>query len=1031
MNKKITAVVSAVCIAVSAFSQLYAYAADSITYTFNGTNIVTTGEPIDYTDVKLTDDISLTTSGDMNRKYAAVTTLENNKNVGTFPVYDTFKAEGSYIYLACTNVNNNSIFALNMPAIPAGSKVTLTYAKPTVTNNGSTIRNANDPYAYLKIADRYISINGDEFDTWLTKSVVTGEDTGAIEFHCDMWGAIAISKIEISDGDGKPLHSVTINSTQYANMLVNGIKFCADGNGTLTVPSLPEGETVSVSAEKDGYLKNETSVTVGSSDLTIDLPLECETDDVYYESDFGNASGVLALDGEFSVGEITAKDITKISSRITFAEGGTLKLTDSLTLKYDNGIYANNTYITSKDNMEFEVVSDKTAGKTILTQNNNPLYTDAVPFDVITAISGSNVTVEYIGISYPDKNSLVINGSNKVSSVAEGRTYAEYSVTPAYLVPDAKAVFSVEGNDGVTIDENGKMTVAGGLDAGTVTVISEYDGIKTAKTVEIVPNPKVDSFDINTGEFPNLYTTSKLDITNIKDEFGNLLEVPVKDFNSVLSGGFENRAAVTQNGIITAQSCGETAVSFNIFTGADNEELFSAPIEQYYISGITTGNAQYIRSEIKENAVDSYKINYSDGTSESIELTDIPAATVKENCSAVISSYDDKGALISSVKHAVKAGDTVEVSDSSKTVYLYSGSGFFKVTEADTTLKGFKIEHKAGLKFEIAPVYKFTDIGDTAEPECLEQFFTDGCYDITFKKAEAARGDIYVNGTMVGNNVDQADADRKVFDGALYTAEDVNITGGKISVSMTDGSTMLDYVTVTKKPEFYERPQRVYVIGDSLACAYYGDFEQEVGGGRAGWGQQLPDFLKVPVTNLANSGQFAAGLYATAFPGVIANAQEGDILLIECAYNDRAYSTRDEMISCVKSMIEECREKGIIPILVTPNASAHDYKPSVVWSSYLRDIAVDTDCQLIDLSQKSYDLLYSIYGDDADGNITKNFNLTEVGGDTLHSSYAGAYVWASVVAQGLKDLGYGDIVNTDFKYTFTDTIGNEITAQVK
>ncbi|MGN0164229.1 MAG: hypothetical protein ACI4EA_11720, partial [Candidatus Ornithomonoglobus sp.] len=360
MNKKITAVISAACIAVSAFSQLYVCASNNTTYTFSGTNIVTTGEPIDYTDVRLTDDISLSTSGDMNRKYAAVTTLENNKNVGTFPVYDTFKAEGSYIYLACTNVNNNSIFALNMPKIPAGSRVTLTYAKPTVTNNGSTIRNANDPYAYLKIADRYISINGDDFDTWLTKSVVTGEDTSAIEFHCDMWGAIAISKIEITDGDGKPLHSVTINSTQYANMKVNGIKFCADGNGTLTVPSLPEGETVSVSAEKDGYAKNETSVTVGSSDLTIDLPLECETDDVYYESDFGNTAGTLVFGDDkaaFELGSIAAHPITKIRGRLTFNGNGDLYfVSDSRTfldIRYSgDGIYANDKFITSKDNIE-------------------------------------------------------------------------------------------------------------------------------------------------------------------------------------------------------------------------------------------------------------------------------------------------------------------------------------------------------------------------------------------------------------------------------------------------------------------------------------------------------------------------------------------------------------------------------------------------------------------------------------------------------------------------------------------------------
>ena len=94
-------------------------------------------------------------------------------------------------------------------------------------------------------------------------------------------------------------------------------------------------------------------------------------------------------------------------------------------------------------------------------------------------------------------------------------------------------------------------------------------------------------------------------------------------------------------------------------------------------------------------------------------------------------------------------------------------------------------------------------------------------------------------------------------------------------------------------------------------------------------------------------------------------------------------------------------------------------------------MAEDKDCELIDLSKDSYEFLRSLYGDNADGAVTKNFNLTEVGGDTLHSSYAGAYKWASIVAQGMKDLGFGDIVDTEFSYKFTDTLGNEIIARVK
>ncbi len=995
MKKNLVAALTAAALTVSGFNAVSVSAKNTV-YTFKGNNVVTDGSPSDYTDVKLTDDITLTTSGDLNRKYAAVTTLENNKNAGTFPIYDTFKANGSYIYLACANVNDNSIFTLNMPEIPAGSKVTLTYAKPTVTNNGSTIRNANDPYAYLKIADRYVTINGDEFDTWLTKSVVTGEAANTIEFRCDKWGAIAISKIEIADGDGKPLHDLTVNSTQYANMKVNGIKFFADGSGTLTIPSLPEGEKVSVTAYKDGYADAEKEVTVGADDLSVDMPLECLTDAVYYESDFGSSSGSLALDGDFSIGEISAKDITEISSRVTFTEGGTLKLTDSLTIKYDNGIYANGTYITSKDNMEFTVVSDKATGKTILTQNNTPMYIDAVPADKITGISGHNAEVEYIGVSYPDKGSLDVNGPDKVSSVSGGRCFSQYSIAPAYIVPDAKAEFSVDGSSAVSIDENGRMTVSGGQGAQTVTVNAVYDGIKASKTVEIVPAADIYRYELNADGFPNLHTTADISLKNMQDEFGN--DIELDDYSAYIK---------------------------KLYKDSDN-------FEQYYISGTTTGAEQYFPCEIKDTSnINSYTVNYSDGTSEPIELTDIPAATLDKDGTVVISYYDNAGTLTSAVKYDARRGDKTVVSDDRKSVIFISGKEFAELKEADTTVKGFCVKHAAGVLFEIDPVYKFNDIGDVKDEKVLDQTFANGFYDITFKKAEAWRGDIYINGAMVGNNVDQADADRKLTGGALYTAEDVRVDRSAISVMMCDGSTMLDYMTVTKKPGFYKRPQRVYVIGDSLACIYYGEFDRKVGGGRSGWGQQLPDFLNVPVTDLANSGQYAAGLYTTAFPGVIANAQKGDILLIECAYNDRSYSTRDEMISCVKSMITKCRKNGIVPILVTPNASAHDYKPSVSWSGYMRDIAVDMDCELIDLSQKSYDILHSLYGDDKDGNITKNFNLTEVGGDNLHSSYAGAYVWASVVAQGLKDLGYGSIVNTGFKYSFTDTLGNNITAAVK
>lgn len=1032
------------------------FAADETIYTFSGVNAVTDGSTNEVIGAQLTDKITVTTSGAMNRKYAAVTDLEHNKEVGTFPISENFKADGSYIYLATASSNDNTIITLNMPKIDKGSKVTLTFAKPTVTNNGSTLRNTNDPYAYLKIADRYISINGDNFDQWRTESIVTGEDTSAIEFHCDKWGAVAISKIEISDGDGKPLHSLDISSTQYANLKVNGIKFYADENGKLTVPSLPEGEEVTILAEKDGYKPAEKEIKIAQDSEAVEIPLECEINAAYYESDFGNTAGTLALDGEFGIG-VEAKDVTKIISNVTFGEKGVLVLTDNLTLSYkEDGIYANDTFVTSKDNMEFEAVLDKENDEYVIIQNKEKTtVTGAANVLSIDKISGSNATLEYIGVTYPDPSKITIEGPDKYYCISNEPIYIGVG---AEAIENEDILVTVSGEyiwdlDNVEITvtgdaeyENESIKIPAGT-TGKINVHAEYALGSSDKEIEIYGYPTLDKIE-HTGKTLNLGETSSFSVEKAEDLYGNT----VSDFEiRNCSSSDESVIKITPDGIMKAVGKGKATITANVFTGQDNYISVDYCVDKYYESGVADGDITYIPSEFSDEHIIAYKANLIKEDSIDpyvrsqetikIEKTQIPASTIKKDGTVIISEYLD-GQLVKVKKTDVKQGDRTIVSNGTKKVMFYSDNEFTEITDADTTMEGFALETKDFYAYMITPVYRFDNIGDVKEEgKTLDATFASNCRcNITFKKAETGRGDIYVNGFMVGNNVDQADADRKVEDGALYTAEDILIKDGTINVSMCDGSTMLDYVEVEceliEDLTYQPRTSRIYVIGDSLACNYYGAFENEVGGGRSGWGQQLHDFVNCPVTNLANSGQFAAGLYKTAFPSVIENGQFGDILLIECGYNDRNYSTREEMTYCVKDMIKQCRKKGIVPIIVTPNASQHDYKPSVVWSSYLRDIAVDTGCGIIDLSKESYDFLYSLYGDNADGEVTKNFNLTEVGGDTLHSSYAGAYKWASIVAKGIKDILkedilYNNIVNTDFSYTFTDTLGNEIVAKAE
>ncbi len=1007
-------------------------------YTFSGFNLAKPSSTEDVENAKLTDEITVTTGGLMNWKAAAVTDIDHNNECGFYPIGGGFNPTGSYIYLAVGNSNTGSLFTLNLPKIEKGSEVTLTFAKPVITNNGSTRRNENDPYAYFKIADRYISINGGDFDTWRTASIVTGEDTDTIEFFCDQWGAVAIQKIEIKTAKNAELHDLNIKTTQYANLNVNGIKFYADADGNLTVPSLSQGEEVKITAQKDGYKDAETTVKI-NGDTSAEIYPECELNAVYYESDFGVPSGVLELES-YDL-NIEAKPVTRFFGEVTFTDGGELSVVGDnaeavkISKKAD-GIYAGDTFITAKDNMEFELFFDKDGKCVTLWQNEMPYKIDGkTDFGAISKITGKNATMDYLGVSYPDVSKITIEGPDTVVSFAEGVNMAKYTAIPEYDMDAVETSWSFNGEEpahqsSIQSRRFANFIIPAGL-SGKVRVEFKYGGYTAYKDVNVVPNPKIiaehsfKTMNYNADLVPLSFLPTK-----VNDEFGNDLTYSygacMRDFKS----SDENVIKVDDEGKMTAVGVGKATITANIYTGQDNIMSAEYTVDRYAYLGTTEKNVTYIANDlVKNDNITGYKIFYGFRTKDYVNLTDIPAATITADGYIIKAIYWSGGQLSRVDKTAVRAGDKTEISSEYKKIYLWSDGKLEQITEADTTMEGFEIKGTdVPETYIISPVYTFKNIGDVAEGKTLDADFMPYYYDITFKKAEPKRGDILVNGAMVGNNVDQADADRKVTDGAIYKAERLWITDGKISVSMTDGSTMLDYVTVETSDNI---DSRVFVIGDSLACEYYGDFEKEVGGGRSGWGQQLESFLNVPVTNLANSGQYAKGLYDTAFPGVMKYGRSGDILLIECGYNDRNYSTRKEMTESVKSMIEGCRSKGIRPILVTPNASKHDYKESVAWSSYLKDVAIDMNCDIIDLSKMSYDFLYSLYGDDKDDVVTNNYNLTSVGGDTLHSSYAGAYLWASMVAQGMKDLGYTNPINTDFSYTFTDTLGNEITAQVK
>lgn len=345
--------------------------------------------------------------------------------------------------------------------------------------------------------------------------------------------------------------------------------------------------------------------------------------------------------------------------------------------------------------------------------------------------------------------------------------------------------------------------------------------------------------------------------------------------------------------------------------------------------------------------------------------------------------------------------------------------------------------------YSYKPVYSKEFNGlNFSEPVTIEGEFEDGRYDFVIVKSNTHRSDIYVNGYMIGNNVCQYGSGRALGDSSRkYIARDIKIEGGKISVATMDYSKgqedggCIDYIEVYRSPERAEPRKKVFVLGDSLACRYYGPLTGIIGDGRTGWGDTIGYFLKdnIDVVNLANSGQCAKGLSETAMPSVAYNGREGDVVIIEAGYNDRNYSSEEEMAQCMQLMIDTANNVGITPVIVSPNASAHDYKSNVSFTHVMTEVAEkNPDVLYINLAELSYNYLVSLYGADDEGKAKAdaNFNLSQHGGDTLHSSFLGAMKWGEIIAQQLKDNGF-DITNSEYSWTVNDTEGNEIHCNVK
>ena len=211
----------------------------------------------------------------------------------------------------------------------------------------------------------------------------------------------------------------------------------------------------------------------------------------------------------------------------------------------------------------------------------------------------------------------------------------------------------------------------------------------------------------------------------------------------------------------------------------------------------------------------------------------------------------------------------------------------------------------------------------------------------------------------------------------------------------------------------------IYLAGDSTVC----DWTVKP---KAGWGQMLPEYFKIGtcIANYADSGE-STGSYLTdptLFATMLSEVRVKDYVLIQFGHNDKDTSMEDYQENLI-SMVMQIREKGAVPVLVTPavrrrfdsdsgtlnSIGLHVNNVGVDLPAAMREVAETYHVKLIDLTEKSKALVESLGIENS-----KQIYLTvENDGvdDNTHFSQYGANEMAKLVIQGMKDIHMPQIKN--------------------
>jgi len=212
----------------------------------------------------------------------------------------------------------------------------------------------------------------------------------------------------------------------------------------------------------------------------------------------------------------------------------------------------------------------------------------------------------------------------------------------------------------------------------------------------------------------------------------------------------------------------------------------------------------------------------------------------------------------------------------------------------------------------------------------------------------------------------------------------------------------------------------VYLIGDSTVSAYKQKFAPKMG-----WGQKLSVYFndQIIIHNAAVPGRSSKSFYEEGkFEKVKNKLGKGDYLFIQFGHNDakrkdakRYTDPYTDYKIYLKKYIAGAREKGAVPILVTPVERRNFSNDGIILDSHgdypaaMKQLAEEEDVSLIDLTTKSKQLFNKLGPENTKQLFLwlephQYHHFPNGKRDNTHLQEFGATKIASLVVEGIKGL---------------------------